>query len=53
VDRAALGVATYRLPLSFGRRWASDLALVPLIRLVSGLALGSVAATRQIPVWAQ
>jgi hypothetical protein len=47
VDRAALRVAGYRFRATFGRRWGSYLALVLLIGLVGGLAMGSVAAARR------
>jgi hypothetical protein len=47
VDRAALRVARYRFRTTFGRRWGSYLALVLLIGLVGGLAMGSIAAARR------
>jgi hypothetical protein len=47
VVRAALRVATYRFRATFGRRWGSYVALVLLIALVGGLAMGSVAAARR------
>ncbi len=44
---AALRVATYRFRATFGRRWGSYVALVLLIALVGGLAMGAVAAARR------
>jgi MacB-like periplasmic core domain/FtsX-like permease family len=47
MSRAALRVAGYRFRVTFGDRWAGYLALVLLIGLVGGLALGAVAAARR------
>jgi len=47
VDRAALRVAAYRFRATFGRRWGGYLALVLLIGLVGGLAMGAVAGARR------
>jgi len=40
-------VATYRLRATFGRRWTGYLAIVLLIALLGGLAIGSIAAARR------
>lgn len=40
-------VATYRLWATFGRRWTGYLAIVLLIALLGGLAIGSIAAARR------
>jgi ABC-type antimicrobial peptide transport system permease subunit len=40
-------VATYRLRATFGRRWTGYLAIVLLIALLGGLAMGSIAAARR------
>jgi MacB-like periplasmic core domain/FtsX-like permease family len=40
-------VATYRLRTTFGRRWTGYLAIVLLIALLGGLAIGSIAAARR------
>ena len=40
-------VATYRLRATFGRRWTGYLAIVLLIGLLGGLAIGSIAAARR------
>jgi len=47
MSRAALRVAGYRFRVTFGDRWGGYLALVLLIGLVGGLALGAVAAARR------
>jgi hypothetical protein len=47
VGRAALRVAAYRFRSTFRRRWGGYFALVLLIGLVGGLAMGSVAAARR------
>ena len=47
MSRAALRVAGYRFRATFGGRWGGYLALVLLIGLVGGLALGAVAAARR------
>jgi FtsX-like permease family len=44
---AVLRVAAYRFPATFGRRWGGYLALVLLIGLVGGVAMGSVVAARR------
>ena len=46
IERAA-GVVRYRVRGSFHRRWSGYLALVVLVGLVGGLALGSLAAARR------
>src|SRR5215469_18782390 len=43
----AFGVAWYRFRCTWGERWAGYLALVLLIGLVGGLAIGSLAAARR------
>jgi putative ABC transport system permease protein len=43
----ALGVAWYRFRSTFGQRWTGYLAVVLLVGLVGGLALGAVAAARR------
>jgi hypothetical protein len=40
MKRHALSVARYRFRTTFGRRWAGHLALVLLVALVGGLAMG-------------
>ena len=40
-------VATYRLRATFGRRWSGYLAIVLLVGLLGGLAIGSIAAARR------
>ncbi len=47
MGRAALRVATYRFGATFGRRWGSYLALVVLIALMGGVAMGSIAGARR------
>jgi MacB-like periplasmic core domain/FtsX-like permease family len=47
MSRAAVRVAGYRFRATFGGRWGGYLALVLLIGLVGGLALGAVAAARR------
>jgi MacB-like periplasmic core domain/FtsX-like permease family len=47
MSRAALRVARYRFRATFGDRWGGYLALVLLVGLVGGLALGAVAAARR------
>jgi hypothetical protein len=47
VPLAALRVAPYRFRATFGRRWGGYLALVVLIGLVGGLAMGSVAGAQR------
>lgn len=47
MSRAAWRVAGYRFRATFGGRWGGYLALVLLIGLVGGLALGAVAAARR------
>ena len=47
MSRAALRVAGYRFRATFGGRWGGYLAVVLLIGLVGGLALGAVAAARR------
>jgi hypothetical protein len=47
VRKGALGVARYRLQVSFRQRWAGYLTLVLLIGLVGGLGLGAVSAARR------
>src|SRR5215469_5628610 len=47
MSRAAVRVAGYRFRATFGDRWGGYLALVLLIGLVGGLALGAVAAARR------
>ena len=42
-----LGLAWYRFRATFSRRWRNDLALVLLMGLVGGVALGSIAAARR------
>jgi FtsX-like permease family len=44
---AVLRVAAYRFPATFGRRWGGYLALILLIGLVGGVAMGSVVAARR------
>jgi FtsX-like permease family len=46
-SRPALGVAWYRFRSTFGDRWGGYLAVVLLVGLVGGLALGAVAAARR------
>jgi MacB-like periplasmic core domain/FtsX-like permease family len=47
MSRAAVRVAGYRFRATFGGRWGGYLAVVLLIGLVGGLALGAVAAARR------
>jgi FtsX-like permease family len=47
MSRAALRVAGYRFRATFGGRWGGYLAIVLLVGLVGGLALGAVAAARR------
>jgi putative ABC transport system permease protein len=47
MSRPALGVAWYRFRSTFGQRWGGYLAVVLLVGLVGGLALGAVAAARR------
>jgi hypothetical protein len=47
MSRAAWRVAGYRFRATFGGRWGGYLAVVLLIGLVGGLALGAVAAARR------
>jgi MacB-like periplasmic core domain/FtsX-like permease family len=47
MSRAAWRVAGYRFRATFGDRWGGYLAVVLLIGLVGGLALGAVAAARR------
>lgn len=47
MSRAAVRVAGYRFRVTFGDRWGGYLALVLLLGLVGGLALGAVAAARR------
>jgi FtsX-like permease family len=47
MSRAALRVAGYRFRATFGGRWGGYLAVVLLVGLVGGLALGAVAAARR------
>ncbi len=42
-----LGTAWYRLATTFGRRWTGYLAIVLLIGLIGGLAMGSIAGARR------
>jgi hypothetical protein len=41
LDQAALGVAWYRFAATFARRRAGYLAIIVLVGLVGGLAMGS------------
>ena len=43
----ALRVSWYRFRVTFGRRWGGYLALILLVGLVGGLAMGSIAAARR------
>jgi hypothetical protein len=45
--RRVLNVEWYRFRVTFSRRWRGDLALLLLIGIVGGLALGSLAAARR------
>lgn len=45
--RQVLRVAWYRFRFTFGRRWGGLLAIVLLIALLGGLAMGAVAAARR------
>ena len=47
MSRQALSVAWYRFRSTFGDRWGGYLAIVLLVGLVGGLALGAVAAARR------
>ena len=47
MSRAAWRVAGYRFRATFGGRWGGYLAIVLLVGLVGGLALGAVAAARR------
>jgi FtsX-like permease family len=47
MSRAAVRVAGYRFRATFGGRWGGYLAIVLLVGLVGGLALGAVAAARR------
>ena len=47
MDRAALRVAGYRFRATFRRRWGGYVALVAVIALVGGLAMGAVAGARR------
>jgi hypothetical protein len=47
MDRQALRVVWYRFRSTFGDRWGGYLAVVLLVGLVGGLALGAVAAARR------
>jgi putative ABC transport system permease protein len=47
MSRPAFSVAWYRFRSTFGDRWGGYLALVLLLGLVGGLALGAVAAARR------
>ncbi len=47
MDTSALRVAGYRFRSTFGRRWPGCLAIVLLVGLVGGLAMGSIAAARR------
>src|SRR4051812_24544488 len=44
---AAVRVVGYRFRVTFGRRWGGLLALVVLISLLGGLAIGAVAGARR------
>src|SRR5271168_1239365 len=44
---AVYAVAWYRLQATFARRWSGYLAIVVLIGLVGGLAMGSLAGARR------
>ena len=43
----ALRVVWYRIRTTFGRRWGAYLALVLLVGLIGGIAMGSIAAARR------
>ena len=45
--RAGFGLAWYRVRTTFGQRWGGYLAIVLMVGLVGGLAMGSVAAARR------
>jgi hypothetical protein len=47
VNRAALAVARYRFRATFARRWGGYLAIVLLVGLVGGLAMGAIAGARR------
>ena len=47
MSERALRVAWYRFRVTFGRRWGGYLALILLVGLVGGLAMGSIAAARR------
>jgi len=47
VNGPLLGTAWYRLATTFGRRWTGYLAIVLLIGLIGGLAMGSIAGARR------
>ncbi len=47
MSRTALRVPWYRFRVTFGRRWGGYLAIVLLIGLVGGPAMGSIAAARR------
>lgn len=47
MTRSARRVASYRLRVTFARRWSGYLSLVLLIGLVGGLAMGSIAGARR------
>src|SRR5271167_3361059 len=47
MDRTFMAVAWYRFRATFARRWGGYLAIVLLVGLVGGLAMGAIAGARR------